>query len=309
MNMTPEIASLLFNIGTIAAEVLVIILAFSILNAVLKRLIAGVLKAPALARWEKIATVAQNNLKLLLFLLATLGVLAAVGFNLYWMYLGHDLPEHTLALVRGIPREFWINTGIALAKVVGLMIAASILMRFLRRIVASLCTKAKAYEGLRANDESIEKLFRSVRLTLAVAVWLMGFALAAAWLGLPAIVYSGLLLLLRIFLIISIGILILRALGAVMDSVDALSKKYVAKTDFLETYERLRPLIPLLRRSIEYIVMVTVATLVVMQVKAISAFAEWGPRFIQVIGIVFMDGWSRSYRRFCLKRRCCERAA
>ncbi|NNF51409.1 MAG: mechanosensitive ion channel family protein [Gammaproteobacteria bacterium] len=301
MNMTPEIASLLVNIGTIGAEVLVIILAFTILNVVLRRVIAGIIKAPALARWKKIAVVAQNNLRMLLALLATVSVLTVIGINLYWIYLGHDLPEHTLALVRGIPREFWINTGIALAKVVGLIIAASILLRVLRRIVSTLCKKAKDYEGLRANDESIEKLFGSVRLTLGVAVWLMVFALAAAWLGLPAIVYSGLLLVLRIFLIVSIGILLLRALGAVMDSVDALSKKYVAKTNFLETYERLRPLIPLLRRSIEYIVMVTVATLVVMQVKAIAAFAEWGPRFIQVIGIVFMARVVKELSTFLLE--------
>lgn len=286
--MTPELQALLMNIGTIAVEVLFIIVVFFVLNVVLKRVIAGVINAPALARWQAVAKVAQNNLRLLFNMLATLAVLSAIGINLYWMYLGHELVPHTLDMLRSIPREFWINTGIGLAKVIGLMIAASVVLRFVRRLVVALCKKAKDYEGLRANDESIEKLFGSVRLTLTVSVWLIVFALAAAWLGLPGGIYAGLMLVLRIFLIISIGILILRALGAAMDSADALSKKYVAKTDFLATYERLRPLIPLLRRSIEYIVMVTVATLVVMQVEAIAAFAEWGPRFIQVIGIVFM---------------------
>ena len=76
--------------------------------------------------------------------------------------------------------------------------------------------------------------------------------------------------------------------GGWRDSDDALSKKYVAGTRFTETYDRLRPLIPLLRRSIEYVVMVTVVTLVIMQVEAIADLAEWGPRIIQIIGIVFM---------------------
>lgn len=299
--MTPEIQALLTNVGTIAAEVLIIILVFVVLNAVLKRVIAGVIKAPALARWQGIAKVTQNNLRLLLIMLGVAGVLSAIGVNLYWMYLGHDLIPHTLGLIQSIPTEFWINTGIGVAKVVGLIIAAAVVMRYVHRFVAFLCTKAKEYEGLRANDESIEKLFGSIRLTLTVSVWLMVFALAAAWLGLPAAIYSGILLVLRIFLIISIGILIIRALGAVMESVDALSKKYVAGTNFLDAFERLRPLIPLLRRSIEYIVMVTVATLVVMQVNAIAAFAEWGPRFIQVIGIVFMARVVKELSTFLLE--------
>lgn len=288
MELTPELRTMLMNVATIAIETVLIIVAAVVVNAIFKRIVSGIIATPALARWQGAAQVVKTNMRLMLVLAGLFGVLAVIGINLYWMYLDRYLPQYTLQLIQSIPRQFWIDTGIAVAKVVGLIVAAALVLRYLRRLVDALTARARAFEGLRANDESIEKLFSSLKLTLTVSTWLVVFALAAVWLGLPAVVYASLLLALRIFLIIAIGILVWRAVGALVDSTDALSKKYVANTRFTGTYDRLRPLIPLLRRSIEYVVMVTVATLVVMQVEAIATLAEWGPRVIQVIGIVFM---------------------
>ncbi|MDH3645792.1 MAG: mechanosensitive ion channel family protein [Gammaproteobacteria bacterium] len=279
---------LILNIATIAVEIVVVAIAFVILNWILKRIISAIIAAPALARWQGIAKKTQANLRTLLFLLATLLILGVIGANLYLMYLGKNLPQYTLELVRGIPRQFWIDTGIALAKILGLVIAATIVLRYVRRVLAFLSTRTKAFEGLAANDESIEKFFGALSRTLSVAAWLMVLALAAAWLGLPAAVYAFIMLVLRIFLIISVGILILRALGALIDSADALSAKYITESKFAGAYERLRSLVKLFRRSIEYVVMVMVATLVVMQVDAIAPLAEWGPRIIRIIGIIFL---------------------
>ncbi len=288
MEMTSELSALAANIATITLELLIVIIVFVLLNVIINRIISAVIKAPSLKRWKSIATKAQRNVRLIIILLATLSVLSLIGVGLYWMYLGRYLPEYTIGLIRGIPEQFWIDTGFAIAKVAGLMVAAVFLLRYLRRLVSFLSAKAKEFEGLSANDESIDKLFGSLRATINIATWLIVLALAATWLGLPAGLYDGLLLALWIFLIIAIGVLIWRAVGALIDSADALSEKYLANTEFTSAYSRLRPLIPLLRRSIEYVIMVTVATLVVMQIAAIAALADWGPRIIQVIGIVFM---------------------
>ncbi|MBT8135602.1 MAG: mechanosensitive ion channel family protein [Gammaproteobacteria bacterium] len=288
MNLTPELQALLINIATISGEVLALIAVFVILNFIVGRVTAVIVATPALAGAGGIAGLLQKNLRRLLIFLAVIGSLAIVGINLYWMYLGHYLPDHSVELFRSIPREFWVTTAMAAAKAAALVVLAAVLLRYLRRLVAFLCGKAKNLDNLRANDEAIEKLFGSLQLTITVSVWLTVFAVAAAWLGLPAAVPAAILLTLRIFLIISVGVLIWRAVGALVDSVDAVGKSYVARTRFTDTYDRLRPLVPVLRRSIEYVVMVTVATLVIMQVEAIANLAEWGPRVIQVIGIVFM---------------------
>lgn len=288
METTFELDALIANIVTIAVEVGVIAVAFLILNGISKRIIAGVIKAPALARWQGVATRAQSNLRMLLVVLATLCIIAAIGVNLYLMYLGENLPEYTLELIRGIPTQFWIDTGIALAKILGLVIAAAIVLRYVRRLFAFLCARAKAFEGIHANNESIEQFFGTLSRTASTASWLIVLALAAVWLGLPAAVDAAIILVLRLFLIIAVGILIWRALGALIDSADALSKKYVAESRFAGAYERLNSLVPIFRRSIEYVLMVTVATLVVLQVEAIASLADWGPRVIRIIGIVFL---------------------
>lgn len=288
METTLDLNSLPSNIVTIVVEVGVIVVIFLVLNGLFKRIIAGVMVAPALTRWQGIASKAQSNLRLLLAVLATLCTLSVIGANLYLMLTGENLPEYTLELIRGIPRQFWIDTGVGLAKILGLVIVAAIVLRYVRRLFAFLAARAKAVEGIQANDESIEKFFGTFGRTVSTATWIMVSALAAAWLGLPAAAHAAIILALRIFLIIAVGVLIWRALGAMIDSADAISSKYIAESKFAGIYGRLRSLVRLLRRAIEYVVMVTVATLVVMQVEAIASLADWGPRFIRIIGIIFL---------------------
>ena len=96
MEMTFELNSLISNIITIAVEVILIAISFVLLNGIFKRIFSGVIAAPALARWQGIAKKAQSNLRFLLAVLATLLIIAAIGANLYLMYLGKNLPEYTL---------------------------------------------------------------------------------------------------------------------------------------------------------------------------------------------------------------------
>lgn len=202
-------------------------------------------------------------------------VLAEIGINLYLMYKGHALPEYTIALVQSIPNTFWIDLGFSVGKILALTIVAAIALRFVHRALAALGKKAKAIDGLQDKEESIDGLFRGLKVSLAVATWLVVISIAVMWLDLPRAVSANTLLALRIYLILSAAIVIWRVVGLVINSADALSERFVAKTDYAKTYERLQPLIPLLRRSAEYVIMVTAATLVVMQVEAISTLAEW----------------------------------
>lgn len=289
MDTNLELDALISNVATIAIEVAVIAVAFVILSWILRRVIAGVAKAPALSRWQGVASKAQSNVRMMLVVLATLCIIAVIGANLYLMYHGENLRQYTVELLRSIPTQFWIDTGIALAKVIGLIIAAAIVLRYVRRLFGFLSGRAKAFEGIQANDESIEQFFGSLNRTVRAASWLIVLAVASAWLGLPERVYGAIMLTLRIFLVVAVGVLIWRALGALIDSADALGKKYLARSRFAGAYDRLKSLVPIFRRSIEYVLVVTVATLVVVQVEAIASLADWGPRIIRIIGIVFLS--------------------
>jgi small conductance mechanosensitive channel len=92
----------------------------------------------------------------------------------------------------------------------------------------------------------------------------------------------------KIYLIIAVGLLVVNAIAAIVDSLDALSKKYSTTETLLSYYDRLHGLIPLLRRCLEYIIYVCVTTLVLLQVDFIAQFAKYGPGLAQTIGIFFL---------------------
>lgn len=307
MEMTPELRALLVNIATVAAEIVAVTVLLIVLNAVIRRAITGISSAPALERWRPLAGRLQSKLRLLLTVIGVLVVIALIAANGYLMYRGENLPAYTLNLVKSIPQQFWIDTGIALAKVVGLFIAAAIILNYVGRGLATLSRKAIEFEGIRANDESVEKFFATLSRTVRIGTWLAAVAIAVAWLGLPGGIYGTLVVALRVFLIIAVGILILRALGALIDSANALSDKYMARSQFSDAYERLRPLVPLFRRCVEYVVMVTVASLVLLQIEAIQSLAEWGPRIIRVIAIVFLSRVAKELVHFLMEETLLNR--
>ncbi|MGB5621398.1 MAG: mechanosensitive ion channel family protein, partial [Gammaproteobacteria bacterium] len=96
---------------------------------------------------------------------------------------------------------------------------------------------------------------------------------------------------------------------ALIDSADALSEKYLAESRFAGAYERLKSLVPIFRRSIEYVLMVTVATLVVVQVEAIASLAEWGPRVIRIIGIVFLARLGKELAHYLMDEMLLKQAS
>jgi len=205
------------------------------------------------------------------------------------IYLKKDLLALLQTWLSRVSPHFW--TDIVVGAVQSLFLAAAVNYGT-QRIHALLMIgmdRAKAYEQIKANDESIELAFRSLDTIQQKALW-MGYACATArFLLLPDIIGAILLIILKIYLYISLGLLVVKAVTAIIDSLDALSVKYQKEDNLLRYYDHLRSLVPLLRRCLEYIIYIVVATLVSMQVEFISRFAEYGPRAIQSIGIFFLS--------------------
>jgi small conductance mechanosensitive channel len=252
---------LIKNVLVIAAEVVAIVVVFTLLNWLARRIITSVIAAPALQKFEPAAMLAQRNLRLILVLICLLIVAGVVGANGYLMWNGEALAEYTLNLVRNIPRGFWIDLGVAAGKVAGILIITAVLLKYVRRALDLGCARAKAYEGLRANDESIQQFFTTLTKIVVRGSWLFVLAVSTRLLQFPSAVPDTLVIALKIYLIIATGILIWRALDALVDSAEALSKKYASGWDLLRVYERL---------------------------KIIAPLAEWGPRLIRIIGAVFI---------------------
>jgi small conductance mechanosensitive channel len=94
---------------------------------------------------------------------------------------------------------------------------------------------------------------------------------------------------LRLYLIVAFGLVVVRAIAALVDTLDALSLRQAWSEVVLAYYQRTRVLMPLVRRTLEYMVFLTVATLVVRQLDSSERFTVYGPRLIQVLGI-FLAG-------------------
>ncbi|HMQ22625.1 MAG TPA: mechanosensitive ion channel family protein, partial [Planctomycetota bacterium] len=119
------------------------------------------------------------------------------------------------------------------------------------------------------------------------ATWLAVLGIGAGWLGLSTDVSATIFLALRVYLILAIGVLVWRSIDAMIESLDALSRKYSEPDNALRHYDKVRHLVPLLRRCIEYVLIVFVVTLALEEVDWVAEYAVWGPRIIRIIGIVF----------------------
>jgi small conductance mechanosensitive channel len=161
-------------------------------------------------------------------------------------------------------------------------------VRLLRRLLRRLAVKINEWDGLKDNDRSLERFFTGLDRALVVAAWL-GFAtIGCLLLDLPPWCGAVLAAVTRIYAIIAIGVLVLRATAVVVDTCDGLSHRYAERRGWLAFYDHLRPLVPLLRRCLELALYVSIASLVLNELPAFGGLAAYGPLLVQVIGIFFI---------------------
>ncbi len=272
----------------IGLELLLLGLAGVVSLTLLALLCRWLLQLPALQKHQQNLKGIGRRLKILLLILLVGAALGICGFNGYLIYQEQDLLQYTQNRLARIPPGFWTQLGLGGLKVLGLAILAGLVDRLLTRFLEKVKARALSYEQLKTNDASIEAFFRSLNHILTSTIWLVVLILSASLLPLPPEVAASLWIVLRIFLIVAIGGLVVRSMAAIVDSLEGLSKKYWYRDDYLTWYEKLRTLIPLFRRCLEYVIYLIVASLVLLQVDFIARFAVYGPRLIKVIGIFFL---------------------
>lgn len=219
-------------------------------------------------------------------LLAGLGLAGLVGW-LVWQ--GNDPWAWGLARVRDISAEAWIALGVACGKLILVGVVLMAVVRLLRRLLRRLSLKVNAWDGLADNDRSLERFFAGLDRAVVISAWLGFAAIACMLINLPTWCGEGLASIARIYAIIAIGLLVLRATAVVVDTCEGLSRRYAEKRDWLKFYDQLRPLVPLLRRCLEYALWVAIASLVLHEVPPTSGLAShYGPALMQAIGVFFI---------------------
>jgi small conductance mechanosensitive channel len=252
------------------------------------RALSALYSLPGLRKRVAQAVDRRRSLRRGLLLAGSLLTLTYVGGNLWLLFRGEDLAQSAQAFAGRLPEGFWHRLPVALAQVCGLVLAALVVSRLLLRLLDSVCARARLFKGLRANDKSIEQFFSSLRRLVSRGTVLVVVALSAWLLGLPAALLAALVTFLKIYLIITGGLILWQAVDAVVATIDALSEKYAHSKELGRYYDRLKPLVPLLRSTIEYLIYLMVASLAVLQIEPLASLAGWGSRLMRILGFFFL---------------------
>ncbi|MBF2029388.1 MAG: mechanosensitive ion channel [Oscillatoriales cyanobacterium C42_A2020_001] len=189
-----------------------------------------------------------------------------------------------------IPLEFWISLAIALFKCVSLLLLVKLSLPYLRRSLDWAYRHAQSNDQLVANDESIRKAFATLQRILSTSIWLLALILCASFLRLPGIIPEYLAIALKAYLAIAIGQLVVKATSVLLDTLDALSLRFASGDKGLRYYERFRHLVPALKKTLEYVLYVLIAQIIVREIAPISWLAEYADEIVQMIGIYFLCG-------------------
>jgi small conductance mechanosensitive channel len=223
-----------------------------------------------------------------LFVAAT--VVIALGIVLYdgWLVSrGVDVKDHTVALLAAIGAGFWIGLAIALVKLAAAASLIVVVLRALRAALTWIEARLNRWDQLRDNDRSVTAFFVGLSQAVAVAAWMLLGVFALQLFQVPDIALTWALRVIRAYLVIAVGILIIRASAAIVETLEGFSHRYSQKRGWVHYYEHLRPLLPTFRASLEYVLWVLLGSLVLVQIRA-GALAVWGPRVIESIGIYFL---------------------
>lgn len=220
-------------------------------------------------------------LLLLLFVVSCLGLVATNG---YLVYSEESLLEAQLGLLRSIPRDVWETLAIALAKCLMLALLVQLVLRFfVHSAIRNLSLFVKNVDSIRANDASIDQLFQRLDRVVSIGVWI-GFTIACiGLLNLPAQAMAFAYWLLEIYGAIAIGMLLIKGLPILIDTLDALSLRVSTAKSPLRFYQRFRYLIPALKHCLELIIYVGIASVVF---RYSTPLAWLSPHVNKIMGLI-----------------------
>lgn len=282
------------------AEIGFLIVVFLILNW-----LVGICFKMASVTWfkeraERLTTQRRNAGLLLLLLCVGLCFLLAIG-NGILIYQGKSVQEFQINLVQQIPAQFWSGLAVAIAKSVTLLFLVKLSLPLLRRLLDRACTFAKNYDRITANNDSIEAFFADLKKTVTTAVWGLAVILCTQFLYLPALVSRYLYIAFKAYVAIAVAQLLVKAVSTLIDTLDALSIRYSSPDNLLRYYERFRYLVPALKKCIEYILYVGIATLIIQEIDFIAWIARYSDEIIAVIAIYFLCGVANEFCKIILE--------
>jgi len=219
-----------------------------------------------------------NRILVLFWAVMTLLVLAGNGFLL--VYQRKNLRPATQEILQQIPVEFWLALVVGTVKSALLLSVVAFSLRPLRNLLGEMSEFAQKVDQLDANDESVAEFFRAADANLGTILWLIALNFCAQFLQLSAGITRYLSAALVICIVIAVGVLTLKIAAVIVDTLDGLSVKYSSPNNLLRFYDRFNHLLPFLKRCLEMVIYVAMATLIVQQIELLVNLATQAPDLV-----------------------------
>ncbi|MBD2438448.1 mechanosensitive ion channel family protein [Nostoc sp. FACHB-110] len=277
------------NLLIILGEVIFLIFIFGLFDWLIGIIFKQITKASWLQRKTDNISFLRQSIRRILFLICILLCLALVGVNGMVVYRGGNIQEFQMGLINSLPKQFWSNLLAAALKTLSLLILVKISIPPLKRGIDWVCNYAKKVDQIKANDESVEAFFQVLKRIIVHTIWLSTTIICANFLYLPEVVSKYLFVALKIYITISLGLLIVKAVATIVDTIDALSLKFSNSNNLLRLYEHLRHLIPLFKKCLEYVLYVGIVNLVIPEIEPIAWLSGYTPIIVQIIGVFFLS--------------------
>ncbi|MEQ8754332.1 MAG: mechanosensitive ion channel family protein [Coleofasciculus sp. G1-WW12-02] len=277
------------NALIILAEVSLVIVIFLVLTWLVSQSSKLLIKYPLFNISAPQVKIMRRNITGLLLLTGSVLCLVIIGVNVFLIYQGKDLQKYTLDLIRLIPPRFWLALAVGMAQSLGAVILAAIALALIKYCLELGNTRAKNLDSSSTDDESIDAFFSELYKRIKWGSWLWIIGSCSLFLNLPAVISGYIFVALRIYLIIAVGLLIIKATAAIVDILDALSIRYSSPDNLLRFYDRLRHLIPFLKRCLELVLYACIATLVTQQIEVIANLSDFWLRIIKIITLIFLS--------------------
>jgi small conductance mechanosensitive channel len=87
-----------------------------------------------------------------------------------------------------------------------------------------------------------------------------------------------------------VGRILIRALATLIDTLDELTIQYANEDSLLRYYQRFRHLVPALKKCVEYILYVGIATLIIQDIESIAWIVNYADEMISIISLYFLCG-------------------
>jgi small-conductance mechanosensitive channel len=269
-------------VGVIAASALVAVWLIIALSIFLIRQAGKSLRIPAL---QSFTDGYARRARLVAAIASFVVVVAGAGVMAYALWKHEDLQPVADGVLAQITHEALISVVRSTAVVILFLLAFYVLKVSSRRVIVRLRGRMSPREMAERQQMFLDRFFLHlpsvINLTLAYAL----LGLAAGAFQLPASLDWFLLTTVYVLLVIASGRALVVLAHFLSERLLSSWEQKSKGTKLEEYYAALRRLLPVVQRSIEAIVYVSVATLLVHRFEALSPFAPYGPLLIRVISM------------------------